>query len=227
MSCRASGLCLQHEIPIKEHWSLSAPIFSPSDYRILFSGADDSGTGEPDVFLLDFAPDQPNQPIVNLTTHIFISDGVNTATWTPEGKILDICFDGMSWEINVFCIIDPLTGNVTSGELIYPKLGNYRLYGGLFWLSPTGSQVATTIFPKNGTRDSLQELRLVDLNGHLGPKLAESQWIEYINFSPAGEWLAYVTEEGARLYIADVNTGNSILVQELPQFHISFVGWVR
>ena len=227
MSCRTSGLCPQHEILVNEHLSLSAPIFSPYDYRILFSGADETGTGEPDVFLLDFDPDRPDTPIVNLTTQIFVSDGINAPTWTSDGKILDICFDGVSWETNAFCILDPLTGNVTYGELISPNLGDYRLYGGMFWLQPAGKQVATTIFPQNGTRDSLQELRLMDLNGHLGPKIAESQWIESINFSPAGKWLAYVTEEGARLYIADANTGNSMLVQELSQFRISWVGWVR
>ena len=41
MSCRTSGLCPQHEILVNEHLSLSAPIFSPYDYRILFSGADE------------------------------------------------------------------------------------------------------------------------------------------------------------------------------------------
>jgi hypothetical protein len=227
MSCRTSGFCPQHEIPVNEHWSLSAPIFSPSDYRILFSGADESGTGEPDVFLLDFDPDRPDTPIVNLTSQIFVSDGINAPVWISDGKILNICFDGMSWDTNVFCIVDPLTGDVTYGELISPNLGDYRLYGGIFWLQPAGSQVATTIFPKNGTRDSLQEVRLMDLNGHLSPKLAVSQWIALVNFSPSGQWLAYVTEESTRLYIADVNSGNSMLVQELSQFHISWAGWVR
>ena len=185
MSCRTSGLCPQHEILVNEHLSLSAPIFSPYDYRILFSGADETGTGEPDVFLLDFDPDRPDTPIVNLTTQIFVSDGINAPTWTSDGKILDICFDGVSWETNAFCILDPLTGNVTYGELISPNLGDYRLYGGMFWLQPAGKQVATTIFPQNGTRDSLQELRLMDLNGHLGPKIAESQWIEVYQLFPS------------------------------------------
>ena len=184
MSCRASGLCLQHEIQVNEHLLLSAPLFSPSDYRILFSGADESGTGEPDVFLLDFDPDTSDTPIVNLTTQISVSDGNNASTWTSDGKILNICFDGMSWETNVFCIIDPMTGDTTYGELISPNLGEYRLYSGMFWLQPVGSQVATTIFPKNGTRDSLQELRLMDLNGHLGLKLAETRWIAYIQLFP-------------------------------------------
>ena len=179
------------------------------------------------MFLLDFDPDRPDTPIVNLTSQIFVSDGINAPVWISDGKILNICFDGMSWDTNVFCIVDPLTGDVTYGELISPNLGDYRLYGGIFWLQPAGSQVATTIFPKNGTRDSLQEVRLMDLNGHLSPKLAVSQWIALVNFSPSGQWLAYVTEESTRLYIADVNSGNSMLVQELSQFHISWAGWVR
>ena len=66
----------------------------------------------------------------------------------------------------------------------------------------------------------------MDLNGHLGPKIAESQWIQSINFSPAGKWLAYVTEEGARLYCG-CEHWQLMLVQALSQFRISWVGWVR
>ncbi len=227
MSCRSSGSCELHEIPVNENWSLSAPIFSPFDYRMLFSGADESGTGEPDVFLLNFDPNEPDTPIVNLTTQIFISDGLNAPAWTPDGKILDICFDGMSWDLNVFCIIDPLTGNVSFGELLSPSLGDYRLYGGTFWLQPSANQVAITIFPKNGTREALQELRLMDLNGHLGAKLAVSQWISDVTFSPSGQWLVYATDEGKRLYLADVNSGNSMLLQEFSSLPVFWVGWVR
>ncbi|MEW5829690.1 MAG: hypothetical protein AB1846_12425 [Chloroflexota bacterium] len=227
MSCRSSGFCALHEIPVNEQWSLSAPIFSPFDYRMLFSGADESGTGEPDVFLLDFDPDKPDMPIANLTTQIFISDGVNAPTWTPDGQILDICFDGMSWETNVFCIIDPSTGNVTAGELISSSLGDYRLYGGVFWIQPATNQIVISVFPKNGTRESLQELRLMDLNGHLGTKLAASQWISHVDFSPSGQWLAYATDEGKRLYLTDVNSGNSTLVQEFSSFPVPWIGWVR
>jgi len=227
MSCRTSGLCPEHEILVNEHLSLSPPIFSPYDYRILFSGADGSGTGEPDEFLLDFDPEKPDTQIVNLTTQIFVSDGINIPTWTSDGKILNICFDGMSWETNVFCFLDPLSGDITYGEPISPNLGDYRLYGGMFWLQPFGNQVATKIFPKNGTNRSLQELRLMDLNGQLGPKLAESYMIEQVNFSPTGEWLTYVTEDETHLFIADTNTGISVLVQERSEFRISWVGWVR
>ena len=227
MSCRSSGFCALHEIPVNGQWSLSPPIFSPFDYRMLFAGADESGTGEPDVFLLDFDPNESDTPIVNLTTQIFISDGVNAPTWTPDGQILNICFDGMSWETNVFCIINPLTGNVSFGELISPNLDDYRLFGGMFWLQPSADQVAVTTFPKNGTRESLQELRLMDLNGHLGAKLAESRWIAYVTFSPSGQWLAYATDEDKHLYLADVNSGHSRLVQEFPSFPVTWVGWVR
>jgi WD40 repeat protein len=222
MSCRSSSDCVLHEIPIHQDWL--PPLFAPNDYRILFTGTDETGTGEPAIFLFDFDPQKPGNPITNLS----ISGLVNTAVWMPDGKILDICYDGISQAANRFCIIDPATGSVINGKLMAPNLKGYRLFGGLFWLSPSGSQVATTVFPENGTRDSMQELRLLDLDGRTGTKLAASLSIDHVSFSPSGPWLAYVTDDESKLEIADINTGMSIPVEtNAVPWAISWVGWVR
>ena len=103
-----------------------------------------------------------------------------------NGKNLDLSYYCIPQTANKFCIIDPATGSVTTDKLLASNLNGYRLLGGIFWLSPSGNQAAATIFPENATRDSIQELRLLDLDGRLGTKLAATLFIAHVSFSSSG-----------------------------------------
>ncbi len=224
--CREGNPCETHEIPTRQELELSAPIFAPKDYRILFMGADYADVGGMALFLLDFDPNGSNDGIEQITPNYLLSDTSFSASWMSDSKVLAICGDWDSPELDVFCTINLEKREVSVYEPIQPNLQGYRLYN--FWqLSPTGNRLAALVFPESSLDEPLPQLRLLDLDGNLGSKIAESQGILIVAFSPSGEWLAYATNEGARLYVADVHTGDSILVQEFAPHAISWLGWVR
>ncbi len=226
LSCRQKGNCAPVEIPLQPGLDLFKAYFAIHDYRILFTGSDYSGTGKTDIFLLNFDPARPDLQPVNLTAHLSVGDGLTGATWTLDGKIFTLCSTAENPEDNWFCIIDPATSETNSGERMSPNLDEYRLFGG-FWLSPLQNQVAAIIFPKNGTRASIPELRLLDFNGHLGDLLVSSQDISAVNFSPSGSFVSYIFEEKQQLGIYNIATGNPILVYSgSTPWTIFSAGWV-
>ncbi len=226
LSCRKDGNCVPQEIPVKKDWELSTPIFAPNDYRMLFRGADYSDTGSPALFLLNFDPHRSNDSIETITPNYLLSDTNFSSGWTPDSKIISVCRDSVSTDANTFCAVDLQTKDVTRYELIEPHINGYRLYN-FWWLAPSGNQIVASLFPENATRESLTELRMLDLNGHMGRKLASAQSFFHVSFSPSGQWLTYVTDDEARLNIADMNSGNTIPIQDSQPWSISWVGWAR
>jgi len=230
LSCRETGDCALQPIPIPSNLELDSPAFAPDNYQVLFSGLDNSGTGKEDAFLLDFDPRGPAKPIVDVTANLTLSDSViPPPAWTSDKKIFTICSNGALSDTNTFCMIDPATRSVTAGQPISPNLKGYRLFGGL-WLSPSGKQLAAIVIPVDATRASLPELRLLDLDGHLGTLITKSQSLidgYQVAFSPSGQYLAYLFENGQTLEAFDTSTG-----QRIPVYHgaqawlLSWLGWV-
>jgi WD40 repeat protein len=229
LSCRAGANCVPHEIVLPPNLDLFKAYFAPNDHRILFSGSDTSGTGEPDVFLLNFDPLQPDNQVVKIPKSMSISDaGPAPAIWTPDGKIFTVCWSGTAPEIDVFCKIDPATGVAAYGDPIATNLNGYRLFINSYWLSPSGDQLAALIFPVNATEASIPDLRLLDLNGHPGAIVASSFSITNAMFSPSGKSIAYMLDDEQRVEIYDVPTGDHITVFDgsVPSA-LSWIGWVR
>jgi hypothetical protein len=226
LSCRERGNCAPKEIPLKPNLDLFKGYFAPNDYRILFTGSDYARTGKTDIFLLDFDPSQPDLQPMNLTEHLSVGDGITGAAWTPDGKIFTVCSTAENPEANWFCIIDPTTGEITSGEPMSLNLAGYRLFGG-FWLSPFRNQITAIIFPRNGTRQSIPELHLLDFNGHLGDLLISSQTISAVTFSPTGAYVSYIFDEERQLGIYNIAARKPALVYagSTPQT-IFWAGWV-
>jgi len=228
LSCRAGANCVPHEIVLQPNLDLFKAYFAPNDHRILFSGSDTSGTGMPDVFLLNLDPLQPDNQVVEIPKSMSISGyGPAPAIWTPDGKIFTVCWSGTAPEIDVFCKIDPATGVATYGDPISTNLNGYRLFVNFYWLSPSGDQLAALIFPVNATEASIPDLRLLDLNGHPGVLLASSFSISNLSFSPSGQNIAYMIDDERRLEMFDILTGNHNTVYDgVVPWVLSWLGWV-
>jgi hypothetical protein len=230
LSCRTGANCVPHDIVLQPNLDLFKAYFAPNDNRILFSGLglDSSGMGmQPDVFLLNLDPLQPDNQVVEIPKNMSISDNSPApAIWTPDGKIFTVCWSGTVPEIDVFCKIDPATSAATYGGPITTNLNGYRLFINSYWLSPSGDQLAALIFPVNATEASIPELRLLDLNGHPGVLLASSFSISNLSFSPSGQNISYMIE-GKGLEMFDILTGTHITVYDgVVPWVLSWVGWV-
>lgn len=224
MSCRTSGLCPQHEILVNEHLSLSAPIFSPSDYRILFSGADESETGEPNIFLLDFNPDEPGRQAENLTNDVSnfsYNLGARSVVWTQDGRLFALCSEAQDPTPNLFCRIDPHTLEVEKSQPFSEHLKDYRL-------SPNEDLVTAVVINHNAPGKGILEIHLFNLNGNAGPALATGRMFDIVEMSPSEQYLAYVPEFAAELNLVDLLSGNTTQIYTSAiQWSISWAGWVR
>ena len=228
LACRSAGECTPHEITYNKDWSLYKAIFAPNDYRILFSGSDQAGTGEPDLFLLDFNPLEPDRPVVNITTNLFVADLNVSAFWMPDGQIFTVCYNGVTSTTNAFCVIDPSTQTARWYAPMAQNLAGYRILNGAY-LSSSAKQLLAIVIPEKATRSAIPELRRLDFAGHLGPELLplQSPYLE-IAISPSDLWVSYsVTDEG-RLGLVDIQSGKDFAVLEgAPAYSITWAGWVR
>ena len=228
LACRSAGNCTPHVIPVNKDWTLYYPIFAPHDYRILFSGADQSGTGEPDLFLLDFDPQKPERPVVNITTHLFVSDLNVSSFWMPDGQIFTVCYNGASSTTNAFCVIDPNTQAAALHAPIAPNMEGYRILNGSY-LSSSGKQLLAIVVPENAARSAMPELRRLDFDGRLGPKLLDlkSPYIQ-IAISPSDLLASYLVQDEGRLGIVDILSGKDISVLDSASpWSITWAGWAR
>ncbi len=228
MTCRANGNCTPHEIPLSPNLALFKAYFAPNDYRILFTGSDYSGTGKTDIFLLDFDPDHPEKQPVNLTASFSVGDAITAATWASKEKVFTLCSETLDTEATAFCWLNPQTGEISFVESIQPNFDGMRLFGG-YWLSPSGDKLAAILFPENALwGDALPELRLLDWNGHSSIVLSQSLGFNYVNFSPSGKYIAYISMDKAHLEIFNILTDTGIPVTTMPDISaFSWLGWVR
>lgn len=228
LSCRESGICTSQEIPLNSNLELYRAYFAPTDYRILFTGSDYSGTGKTDIFLLDFDPDHPEKRPVNLTASFSVGDGITAATWASKEKVFTLCSETLDTEATAFCWLDPQTGEISFVKSIKPHFDGMRLFGG-YWLSPSGDKLAAILFPENALwGDALPELRLLDWNGHSSIVLSQSLGFSYVDFSPSGKYIAYISMDKARLEIFNLLTNTGIPITTMPDASaFSWLGWIR
>ncbi len=228
MTCRVNGNCVPQEIPLSSNLALFKAYFAPNDYRILFTGSDYSGTGKTDIFLLDFDPDHPEKQPVNLTASVSVGDAITAAIWISKEKVFTLCSEILDTEATAFCWLNPQTGDMSFVESIKPNFDGMRLFGS-YWLSPSGDKLAAILFPENALwGDALPELRLLDLNGRPSIVLSQSMGFNYVNFSPSGKYIAYISMDKAHLEIYNMPTDTGIPVTTMPEISsFSWLGWVR
>jgi hypothetical protein len=228
LSCRNGAACSPHEIVVSPGFSLGYPTFAPKDDRILFTGLDTGIGGIISLFIANIDPQQPALPVVKIPSKMLIADIAGyPAQWTPDGKVLSGCWDGTSPETDFFCKIDPVSGAASHGGAISRIMAGYRPYGFEHPLSPSGDQLLYTLFPNNSTDASIPDLRLLNLDGHLGAIVASSFSISHAMFSPSGQSIAYMIDDKPRLVIYDIPTGSHITVFEgnVPSA-LTWMGWV-
>ena len=228
LSCRSGTSCEPHELVVPPGYSLSYPVFAPSDDRVLFTGLDTGIGGILSLFIANIDPQQPAQPVVKIPSKMLIADTAGyPAQWTPDGKIFSGCWDGTAPETDFFCKIDPVSGAASHGEAISRIMAGYRSYGFEHPLSPSGDQLLYTIFPNNSTDASIPDLRLLNLDGHPGAIVASSFSITNAMFSPSGQSIAYMIEDKQSIVIYDVPTGhhNPVFAGSVPSA-LAWLGWV-
>lgn len=222
MSCTPNEDCVPHEIVLDQELELYKAYFAPADYRIVFTGSDTSGTGEPDLFLLDFDPTNPTTNIVNITANSSsLADdvGVSPAVWAPDGSIFTLCTDRQA--ATMFCSVDPENGNIVSGAIYKDNIARYQL-------SASGKQVLGVVINHNATGKGILEIHLFDLDGNAGPALATGRMFDVIEMSPSEQYLAYVPEYANDLDLIDLLSGKTTQVYTSNlQWTISWAGWVR
>lgn len=222
MTCRANENCTPHEISLSPNLALYKAYFSPNDYRILFTGSDYSGTGETDLFVMNFIPKNSDNEIRNITADsTTLSDdvGVSPALWSPAGRIFTVCSDGKM--ATMFCYVDPTTGKIDSGQVLTDHLLNYQV-------SPSGKYVLGIVINHNAPGKGILEIHKFDLNAQAGPALAGGRMFPFAAISPSDQFIAYTTENSDQVQIVDSATGNtsSIYSSDVPNT-VTWLGWVR
>jgi hypothetical protein len=228
LACRSAGECTPHVITSNKDWFLYGAVFAPHDYRILFMGSDQSGTGEPDLFMLDFNPLEPDRPVVNITTNLFVSDLNVSAFWLPDGQIFTVCYNGVSSTTNAFCVIDPHSQTAAWYAPMAQNMAGYRILNGAY-LSSSGKQLLAIVIPEKAGRSAIPELRRLDFGGHLGPELApmQSPYLQ-IAISPSDFLVLYTISDEGRLGYVDIQSGKDYPVLDgAPAWSITWASWVR
>lgn len=222
MSCRAKGDCAPHEILLKQDLELYKAYFAPANYRILFTGSDYSGTGETDLFVMNFDPKNTENQVINITAHsTSLSDdvGVSPALWMPDGRIFTLCNDGKM--ATMFCYVDPVTGKIDVGQAFTEHLLNYQL-------SPSGKYVLGIVINHNAPGKGILEIHKFDLNAQAGPVLASGIMFPFAAISASDQFITYVTENSYQVQLVDLVTGNTLSVYSsaVPNV-VTWLGWVR
>lgn len=222
MSCRAKGDCAPHEILLKQDLELYKAYFAPANYRILFTGSDYSGTGETDLFVMNFDPKNTENQVINITAHsTSLSDdvGVSPALWMPDERIFTLCNDGKM--ATMFCYVDPVTGKIDVGQAFTEHLLNYQL-------SPSGKYVLGIVINHNAPGKGNLEIHKFDLNAQAGPVLATGRMFPFAVISASDQFIAYITENSDHVQLVDLVTGNTISVYSNAVSNVvTWLGWVR
>ena len=221
MSCRQNQSCLANEILFEQNLELSTGDFAPTDYRILFTGSDTSGTGEMDLFLMDFDPARPNQNAANITANSssFVDDVAALAVWTPDGNIFTLCNDGQSTAR--FCYVDPTTGQITNGAIFNEHFAQYQV-------SSSGQFVLGIIINHNTTGKGFLEIHRFDLNAMAGPTLATGDLIPFAAISPSDSFIAYTIDNNDRVQLIDTLAGTTVtLISSSTSNTLTWLSWIH
>lgn len=231
LNCRQSASCAAQELALPSSLDLYAASFAPSDYRILFTGADYAGSGKTDFFLLDFHPAEPASEIENLTSAYSVGDGITPAQWTKTGQIFSVCSPHPEGgEASAFCWLDPQTGALIPLSQITPVQDGMRLYGN-YWVSQGGKYLAALFVPSQPGNGEIQPtLRLIGLEDGKVNDLGFAQNILSAAFSADERYLAVVEESSdeTKLILVDIlnNSSETILSVRKPSA-LTGLGWVR
>ncbi|RPI89947.1 MAG: hypothetical protein EHM40_19595 [Chloroflexi bacterium] len=221
MACRLDGDCLAHEVSLDQNLELSKGSFAPADYRILFTGTDSSGTGEMDLFLMNFDPGSPSQTVVNITANSssFVDDVAAPAVWTPDGSIFTLCNDGQS--TTRFCTVEPLIGEIMSGAVFSEHFAQYQV-------SPSGQAVLGIVINHNAPGKGFLEIHRFDLNARAGPTLATDSLIPFAAISSSDNFVAYTTEQSDQVQLINAHTGSTVALtsSNLPGA-VTWLAWIR
>lgn len=222
MSCRANGACIPHEIPLSSNLALYKVYFAPKDYRILFTGSDETGTGKSDLFVMNFDPKSAKNEITNITTassNFADNLGFSPALWTPDERIFTLCSDGKM--ATMFCYVDPVTGKIDIGKAYTEHLLNYQL-------SPSGKYVLGIVINHNAPGKGSLEIHKFDLNAQAGPALASGIMFPFAAISPSDQFIAYITENSDQVQLVDSVTGKTFSVYSSAISNVAtWLGWVR
>jgi hypothetical protein len=203
MTCRQNGHCLANEILFEQNLELSIGDFAPGDYRILFTGSDNSGTGEMDLFIMDFDPNDPTQSVVNITANSSdsVDDVAAQGVWIPDGTIFTLCNDGR--ETNRFCYVDPVTGQITGDAIYSEHISEYQM-------SPSGQSILGIVINHNAAGKGFNEIHRFDLNARAGPTLATGRLIPFAAISPSDRFIAHTTENNDQVQMIDTLAGSTV-----------------
>ena len=221
MACRSSENCVAHEIVSNQNLDTYNGTFAPSDYRFLITGADISGTGEMDLFMMNFDPNSSTQQVVNITANSssFPDDVTAPAVWAPDGRIFTLCNDGQL--TTRFCYVDPSTGQITSGPVFTEHIFQYEV-------SATGQSVLGIVINHDAPGKGFLEIHRYDLNAQAGPTLGTGAQVPFAAISPSDEFIAYTTENNDQVQLIKTLTGKTVpLTSSATPNSITWLAWVR
>lgn len=230
LNCQITSTCQPQELVQPASLDLYNSVFAPSDYRILFSGADRAGTGKDDIFLVDFNPYQSPLEFKNLTNSYNIDVSITPAQWTSASSIFTLCSPTQEdTDQNTFCLVDIKNAPLTSIRSLSPIPKGMRLYGN-YWISSSGKYLAALFFSTNALEgETLPAFRLLNLATGEITDNGNAQTMLTSTFSPDEKYLAYVVqgEHGWKLVVADLQTGDSqtVITREtaIPAIWISWI----
>ncbi len=224
LACRETGNCSPEILQLPEGLDLYDPRFSPQGYRLLMPGSNSaSGSGAPDIFLLEFSPAGVPGEVVNLSNTDQIAELV--PRWNPKtGQVIAFCPVDVAEARKAICMYDPVTGERQEGAVI--ALQNPYDYQ----VSPRGDRMAGLNINNRAGGKGLLELFWFDFEGNASPVLASGRWFGGFSISEDGGFLAFLVfqdEGGLWLALNPLPDGDTILVYkaETPG-SLFWLGWV-
>jgi len=217
LACRQGGGCSLQFLDLPEGVTLFDLRFAPAGRRAAFVGANEkTGSGAPDLFLLEFDPHTGPGRLINLTHSDQVAE--ESFQWLPDGeRLLAACWDP-SIPMNEYdlCRYDIKAGTV---ERLLRLPFNMRT----FTLAPDGGLLADIIAEKGEPM-----LRLFDPNTRQASLLFKTDWVQRLAFSPDQAFLAQVHGQGEdRLDVIPVQQPQRQPVLDAAGRHISWMEWVK
>lgn len=209
LACREGGDCVLNSLQIPNGSELYNAVFSPADYRLLFSGSDQySNRG---VFLMAFDPEGETNRIVRFPGTDKVA---GRSIWLSDKRVLSICSEK---SLVSFCFFDLETGEISYSPPISEQF--YRYY-----LSPSGDQILSSIINHQRPKGNL-EIRLFNLDGQPGSLLASEMILGDIHISPSGQYLVFTTGDAKHLKLINISNQTNSIIFDCSEETYSFVSW--